>query len=88
MLIMFVKIVCVVDLVRFFNRWNIHCLYLPQEWEEKLSKSSELADSYKEKYRKLKETTSSESYIEQARSLASKLTLDDEYNRDSSRWWW
>ena len=46
---------------------------MSQEWEEKLTHSNELADSYKEKYENLKEKRNTEGYMDQARSFASKL---------------
>lgn len=48
------------------------------EWEEKLSKASELAESYKQKYTKLKESRKNERYMEQARSFATKGSSEDE----------
>lgn len=49
-----------------------------QEWEEKLGKVTELAESYKEKYSKLKESKKNEKYMEQARSFATKASSEDE----------
>jgi hypothetical protein len=54
-----------------------------KEWEEKLNQSAETIQAYKEKYRKLKETTNSEAYLDQARSFVSKMTIDEELNQSN-----
>ena len=46
------------------------------EWEEKLTKSHELADAYKTKYERLKEVKRGEEYMDAARSTASSLHPD------------
>ena len=65
--------------------------FRPQEWEEKLNRANETAETYKQKYQSLKEsgTASSRgshsvasgggesSYLEQAKSFASRLNEDD-----------
>ena len=53
----------------------VHAFFLFhwQEWEEKLTQSNETADSYKEKYKSLKERMKGEGYMDQARSFSSRL---------------
>jgi hypothetical protein len=52
-----------------------------QEWEEKLTQSNEAAESYKEKYRNLKESMKTDGYLDQARSFSSRL-LDGQTDGD------
>jgi hypothetical protein len=47
------------------------------EWEEKLSQSNETADSYKQKYERMKEQHKHEQYMDQARSFPSRVHDDD-----------
>lgn len=59
----------------------IICCSSVQEWEEKLNQSSELAESYKEKYQRLKETRKNDGYMDQARSFANRMN-DSSTGRD------
>lgn len=45
-----------------------------QEWEEKLNQSTEIADSWKERYERLKEIRRADGYMDQARSFTSRMS--------------
>ncbi len=47
---------------------------MSQEWEEKLNQSTEIAESWKERYEKLKELRRADGYMDQARSFASRMS--------------
>jgi hypothetical protein len=51
---------------------NLDCIFVKQEWEEKLTKSQESEETYKRKYLNLREAKS-EKYMEQARIAASRI---------------
>lgn len=51
----------------------VHGLYV-QEWEEKLNQSTEMAESWKERYERLKELRRADGYMDQARSFASRMS--------------
>lgn len=57
------------------------------EWEEKLNQSNETAETYKEKYERLKDTRRGEDFLDQARSTASHMHPADlsMRSRDSQR---
>jgi hypothetical protein len=68
----------------FFASWSVthtlyHCIhdyYCVQEWEEKLSQTNEMAETFKQKYQNLKETVQSEGSMDHARSMSYR-TMED-----------
>lgn len=74
---------------RFVHHFKFDCLsnlflgLLLQEWEEKLNQSTEMAESWKERYERLKETHRADRYMDQARSFSSRKS-DNVGNEDQT----